>query len=63
VRGVPTFVFLDRRGQQVARLVGYQTLESLRQSLSVLVGERCADVGLFNTEPPAPRSGARCGGG
>jgi cytochrome c-type biogenesis protein len=63
VRGVPTFVFFDRNGAEVARLVGYQTLGSLRQSLSALVGERCAGLGPF--VPEAGRcegSGATCGG-
>lgn len=54
VRGVPTFVFLDRAGVESARLVGYQTLSSLRQSLSLLVGEQCAGLGdvqeLFQEE-------------
>jgi cytochrome c-type biogenesis protein len=53
IRGVPTFVFLDRQGAQVARLVGYQTLAALRQSLSTLVGERCEGVGLFAPALPA----------
>ncbi len=65
VRGVPTFVFLDRAGGESARLVGYQTLTSLRQSLSVLVGERCAGVGnlkdLFDGKGGAP--GCSGGGG
>jgi cytochrome c-type biogenesis protein len=56
IRGVPTFVFLDRRGEQVARLVGYQTPGALRQALSTLAGEECDGVGRFRLDPPPPRS-------
>lgn len=41
VRGVPTFVFLDSKGVEVARLVGEQTLPALEQSMAVLTGGRC----------------------
>jgi cytochrome c-type biogenesis protein len=54
VRGVPTFVFLDREGSEVARLVGYQTLGSLRQALSAMVGERCAGLGPFEPGQSLP---------
>ncbi len=40
VRGVPTFVFLDGRNE-VARLVGEQSLATLEQSLEVLTGHKC----------------------
>lgn len=50
VRGVPTFVFLDPRGAEVARLVGQQNLASLRQSLSAVVGEQCAGLGALPPE-------------
>lgn len=71
VRGVPTFVFLDRKGEQAARLVGYQTLPALRQALATLTGGECRGVGLFTPDPapscgssPAgtPSAGAKCGG-
>lgn len=45
IRGVPTFVFLDKEGQEVARLVGYQRLQALRQALSLLTGGVCDGVG------------------
>jgi cytochrome c-type biogenesis protein len=69
VRGVPTFVFLDRQGAEVARLVGHQSLGSLRQSLAAMVGEQCDGLGLFpmdttdttdTTEPPPFDPGATC---
>jgi thiol-disulfide isomerase/thioredoxin len=63
VRGVPTFLFLDRDGSVAARLVGYQTLAGLRQSLATLVGERCAGVGLYRPDewfPPAAPPGSQC---
>jgi cytochrome c-type biogenesis protein len=50
VRGVPTFVFLDRGGNEAARLVGFQTLGSLRQALSAMVGEQCAGLGHFEPD-------------
>jgi cytochrome c-type biogenesis protein len=64
IRGVPTFIFLDKKGEVASRLVGYQTLYSLRQSLAVLVGEECEGVGLFHPGPDTCKDspGARCGG-
>lgn len=41
VLGVPTFLFLDSAGKEVARLVGQQPQEVLIQSLEVLAGQKC----------------------
>ena len=41
VLGVPTFLFLDSTGKEVARLVGQQPQDVLIQSLEVLAGEKC----------------------
>ena len=67
VRGVPTFVFLDRQGSQTSRMVGYQSLGALRQALATLVGERCDGVGLLDTgergsscQPQPGQTMARC---
>jgi cytochrome c-type biogenesis protein len=66
VRGVPTFVFLDRNGEELARLVGYQTLDSLRQALAATVGDQCAGLGGFQPDPQGscesgpPGTTARC---
>ncbi len=49
VLGVPTFLFFDAKGKEVARLVGEQPLSMLEQSLSVLAGEKC---GGFRALPP-----------
>lgn len=55
VLGVPTFVFLDAEGTEVARLVGRQSEDALRQALSVLRGEECAGVGpIPGKARPAP---------
>lgn len=65
--GVPTFVFLDREGEEVARLVGRQSEQTLLQELSLLRGERCPGIGALpdratprNGQPPA--SGPACRG-
>ncbi len=47
VFGVPTFLFFDAKGAEVARLVGEQPLASLEQSLQVLSGEECAGFRTF----------------
>lgn len=41
VSGVPVFVFLSEKGKEISRLVGFQTISSLRKALSVLVREKC----------------------
>ena len=63
IRGVPTFVFFDTAGAEVARLVGYQSLASLRQSLSALTGQRCDGLGAFAPAGPArgPAPNSSCG--
>jgi cytochrome c-type biogenesis protein len=55
VLGVPTFLFLDGAGKEVARLVGEQPLPVLIQSLEVLAGEKCDGFSPM-TIPPAPGS-------
>jgi predicted DsbA family dithiol-disulfide isomerase len=41
ILGVPTFIFVDSQGTEVARLVGEQPEETLIQTLEVLAGQRC----------------------
>jgi cytochrome c-type biogenesis protein len=55
VLGVPTFLFLDGAGKEVARLVGEQPLPVLIQSLEVLAGEKCDGFSPM-TVPRAPGS-------
>lgn len=65
VRGVPTFVFLDKQGNEAARLVGYQTLAALRQSLSAVTGQACDGLGAFDPTPPpqsTPPANSTCAG-
>ncbi len=45
--GVPTFLFLDKDGNEVARLVGRQSETGLRQALSALRGESCPGIGML----------------
>ncbi len=45
VVGVPTFLFIDEFGQEVARLVGEQTEGTLKQGLAALRGEECPGLG------------------
>jgi len=57
VVGVPTFLFLDGGGGEVARLVGEQPLAMLEQSLQVLSGQKCAGFRAFPAEfKPGPPS-------
>ena len=49
VLGVPTFVFLEGSGRELARLVGEQSHSSLAQPLQVLAGARCDGL---RTPPP-----------
>ena len=51
VVGVPTFLFLDERGGEVARLVGEQSEATLRQALSAVRGEPCPGLGLLRKTP------------
>ncbi len=48
--GVPTFVFKDDTGTEVARLVGQQTESSLKQALSALRGEPCPGLAIINPD-------------
>lgn len=41
ILGVPTFIFVDGQGSEVARLVGEQPEETLVQTLEVLAGQSC----------------------
>lgn len=49
--GTPTFVFVNRQGVEVARLVGAQTEQTLRQALSALRGEPCPGIGSIPSLP------------
>ena len=48
VLAVPTFLFLDEYGIEVARLVGSQTEQSLKQALSALRGKECPGMSLVD---------------
>ena len=54
IRGIPTFLFLDGDGREVARLVGEQSLGTLEQSLAVLSGRRCEGFREIRAAPHAP---------
>ena len=45
VVGTPTFVFLDRDGTEIGRLIGEQPLAEIRQSLEMTFGQICAAAG------------------
>lgn len=42
--GVPTYVFLDEKGAETSRLVGEQSKDTLKQTLSILRGKPCPGV-------------------
>ena len=45
VAALPTYIFLDAKNREVARLIGAQSEETLVQALSVLSGEDCKGLG------------------
>jgi thiol:disulfide interchange protein len=51
VLGVPTFVFLDQQGAEVARLVGEQPAGTLIQTLEVLAGQSCDGFHRLGSSP------------
>ena len=51
IRAIPTFVFLDESGKEVARLLGVQTETTFRNHLAVLLGQACTDLEPFPTGP------------
>jgi len=58
--GTPTFVFLDKEGNEVARLLGQQSEDALRQALSAAMGEACEGLKLLkpktkNTKKKFPK--------
>lgn len=50
--GVPTFVFVDTTGAEVARLVGHQTKQALKQAIAAVRGEACPGVGPLPGDEP-----------
>lgn len=66
--GVPTFVFEAPDGHEVARLVGEQTEDTLRQALSALRGEPCPGISelpgaatTLGEPPPVPPVACKTG--
>jgi cytochrome c-type biogenesis protein len=53
ILGVPTFVFVDQQGTEVARLVGEQPEETLIQTLEVLAGQTCDGFHRLGNAPSA----------
>lgn len=48
--GVPTFVFLDENGAETARLIGEQTEDTLKQTISAVRGEPCPGIAMLSPE-------------
>jgi cytochrome c-type biogenesis protein len=51
ILGVPTFIFVDQQGTEVARLVGEQPEETLIQTLEVLAGQSCDGFHRLGASP------------
>jgi len=64
--GVPTFAFIDARGDEIARLVGEQSEHNLRQAISALRGKPCPGLGSLPTaeelEEMQAEAGVACDG-
>lgn len=41
VSAVPTFIFIDENGRETERLVGKQSLDTIRKHLAAISGEKC----------------------
>ena len=52
--GVPTFLFLDENEVEVARLIGAQTADALKQAMAALRGESCPGLGPLPTATQKP---------
>jgi cytochrome c-type biogenesis protein len=39
--GVPTFIFINKEGKEISRLIGYQTIDSLKQSIAMIIDRPC----------------------
>jgi cytochrome c-type biogenesis protein len=59
--GVPTFLFLDRQGNEVARLIGKQSEDTLKQTLAVIRGEPCPNTGSIEPADCPADTAAQCG--
>ena len=49
VVALPTYLFIDQKGHEAARLVGAQTDAALRQALSALTGRECPGLERLQT--------------
>jgi cytochrome c-type biogenesis protein len=53
--GVPTFVFMDKKGDVAARLIGEQTRGALLRGISAVSNGQCEGMGMI----PEPESGTK----
>lgn len=57
--GVPTFVMIDEKGRETARLVGEQPLSTLLQATSAMIGQECPGYAPIRQvlSPNKPKAG------
>ena len=56
ILGVPTFVMIDERGREVARLVGEQPLSTLLQATSAMIGQECPGYAPLDRALSGPKA-------
>jgi thiol:disulfide interchange protein len=60
VVALPTYLFIDAQGREVARLIGAQTNSAIQQALSALTGEQCPGLGRVRAKKAQARDGVSC---
>ncbi len=51
ILGVPTFIFLDKKGKEMTRLLGYQDINTLLKTLKIIIPNgKCSSFSKISNE-------------